>query len=162
MWLLFCWDVSLFKEQAGKKLTCYSCCFSNCEQTEEETVYYLVMGSISWMLGCPTGGDPAPRLSVLTARLLADDAVCAVSAGARLPQATVALDPEAGVWRQHGQGHLVCLPVAVGHLFILAPHQTPACSRNTATRHALSNLLGFLSEGGIISSSCFVCFSSFL
>lgn len=73
-------------------------------------------------------------VSVLTARLLADDAVRAVPAGPRLPQATVALDPEAGVWGQHGQGRLMRLPVAVGHLFVLAPHQTPACSRNTWTR----------------------------
>lgn len=40
-------------------------------------------------------------LCVLTSRLLADDAMRAVSAGSRLPQAAVALDPEAGVRRQH-------------------------------------------------------------
>lgn len=63
----------------------------------------------------------------LTARLLADDPVRAVPAGARLPQAAVALDPEAGVGRQHGEGHVVRLPVGVGHLRVLAPHQTSTC-----------------------------------
>lgn len=87
---------------------------------------------------------------VLTARLLADDAVRAVSAGSRLPQAAVALDPEAGVWRQHRQGHVVRLPVAVRHLFVLAPHQASACSGNTSTTHTLSNALQFLSAGRLI------------
>lgn len=66
----------------------------------------------------------------LTARLLADDPVRAVPAGARLPQAAVALDPEAGVGRQHGEGHVVRLPVGVGHLGVLAPHQTSTCGGN--------------------------------
>lgn len=61
-------------------------------------------------------------MRALTARLLADDSMCAISAGARLPQATVALDPEAGVWRQHREGDIVCLPVGVRHLCVLAPH----------------------------------------
>lgn len=87
---------------------------------------------------------------MLTARLLADDAMRAVSAGSRLPQAAVALDPEAGVWRQHRQGHVVRLPVAVGHLFVLAPHQASACSGNTYTRHTLSHALQSLSAGRLI------------
>lgn len=70
---------------------------------------------------------------MLTARLLADDAMRAVPAGSRLPQATVALDPEAGVWRQHRWGHVVRLPVAVGHFLVLAPHQAAACSGNHQT-----------------------------
>lgn len=53
----------------------------------------------------------------------------AVPAGARLPQAAVALDPEAGVGGEDGEGHVVRLPVAVGHLGVLAPHQAPTCSR---------------------------------
>lgn len=69
----------------------------------------------------------------LTARLLADDPVRAVPAGARLPQAAVALDPEAGVGRQHGEGHVVRLPVGVGHLRVLAPHQTSTCGGNNQT-----------------------------
>lgn len=86
----------------------------------------------------------------LTAGLLADDAVRAVPAGSRLPQAAVALDPEAGVWRQHRQGHVVRLPVAVRHLLVLAPHQTSACT-DTSPRHTLSNtLFRFLSAGRII------------
>lgn len=122
----------------GNKLTCYSRCLSNCEQKRRRLIISCDLIPFM-MLACvtPVGlapGPSSPRLRVLTARLLADDAVCAVPAGPRLPQATVALDPEAGVWRQHGQGHLVRLPVAVGHLFILAPHQPPACSRDTWTR----------------------------
>ena len=46
----------------------------------------------------------------------------AVSAGARLPQAAVALDPEAGVRRQDREGDIVRLPVGVRHLGLLAPH----------------------------------------
>lgn len=69
----------------------------------------------------------------------------AVSAGSRLPQAAVALDPEAGVGREHRQGHVVGLPVAVRHLLVLAPHQASACSRNTCTRHALSEARRILS-----------------
>lgn len=61
-------------------------------------------------------------LSALTARQFADDSVRAISAGARLPQAAVALDPEAGVWRQNREGHVMGLPVGVGHLGVLAPH----------------------------------------
>lgn len=69
-------------------------------------------------------------MRALTARLLADDPVRAVPAGARLPQAAVALDPEAGVGRQHGEGHVVRLPVGVGHLRVLAPHQASTCGGN--------------------------------
>lgn len=53
----------------------------------------------------------------------------AVPAGARLPQAAVALDPEAGVGGEDGEGHVVRLPVAVGHLGVLAPHQASTCSQ---------------------------------
>lgn len=60
--------------------------------------------------------------------MLADDAVRSVPAGARLPQAAVALDPEAGVGGEDGEGHVVRLPVAVGHLGVLAPHQASTCS----------------------------------
>lgn len=91
---------------------------------------------------------------MLTARLLADDAVRAVSAGTRLPQATVALDPEAGVWRQHRQGRLVRLPVAVRHLFVLAPHQASACSGDASVRHSLSRALQFLSVILLCLLSC--------
>lgn len=68
-------------------------------------------------------------LAALTARQLADDAVRAVPAGARFPQAGVALDPEAGVGREDGKGHVVRLPVGVGHLGVLAPHQASTCSQ---------------------------------
>lgn len=54
-----------------------------------------------------------------------------VPAGARLPQAAVALDPEAGVGGEDGEGHVVRLPVAVGHLGVLAPHQASTCSSQT-------------------------------
>lgn len=87
---------------------------------------------------------------MLTARLLADDAVCAVPAGPRLPQAAVALDPEAGVGRQHGRRHLVRLPVAVGHLLVLAPHQASACSGHTSTTHTHTHAFNQrLSAGGL-------------
>lgn len=69
-------------------------------------------------------------LCFLTARLLADDSVCAVSAGAWFPQASVALDPEAGVWRKNREGDVMHLPVGVQHLRVLAPHETSTCSRN--------------------------------
>lgn len=59
---------------------------------------------------------------VLTPRQLADDSMCAVSARAGLPQAAVALDPEAGIRRQNREGHIVRLPVGVGHLCVLAPN----------------------------------------
>lgn len=59
---------------------------------------------------------------MLTARLLADDPVRAIPAGAGLPQAAVALDPEAGVRGQNGEGDIMRLPVAVRHLRVLAPH----------------------------------------
>lgn len=72
-------------------------------------------------------------LCVLTARRLADDSVCAVSAGARLPQAAVALDPEAGVWRENREGDVTGLPVGVGHLRVLAPHETSTCSTDAYT-----------------------------
>lgn len=68
-------------------------------------------------------------LAALTAMLLADDAVRAVPAGTRFPQAGVALDPEAGVGREDGKGHVVRLPVGVAHLGVLAPHQASTCSQ---------------------------------
>ena len=51
---------------------------------------------------------------LLTAWPFAYDPVCAVLAGARLPQACVALDPEAGVGRKHAAQDVVLhLPVGV-------------------------------------------------
>ena len=52
----------------------------------------------------------------LTAWSLADDPMGAVLAGAGLPQARVALDPEAGVGRQHAQVGVLHLPVCELHL----------------------------------------------
>lgn len=90
----------------------------------------------------------------LTARLLADDPVRAVPAGARLPQAAVALDPEAGVGRQHGEGHVVRLPVGVGHLRVLAPHQTSTCGGNnqaaTSTGSVGEPVTVFAAPGALI------------
>ena len=50
---------------------------------------------------------------VLTARPFADDPVRSIPAGAGLPQAAVALDPEAGVGRQNREGEVVRFPVGV-------------------------------------------------
>lgn len=89
------------------------------------------------------------RACALTARLLADDPVRAVPAGARLPQAAVALDPEAGVGRQHGEGHVVRLPVGVGHLRVLAPHQASTCGGNIH-RLRRGTLHGFFAVHGAL------------
>lgn len=71
-------------------------------------------------------------LCVLTARPFADDSMRAIPARTRLPEATVALDPEAGVWRQNRESNVMRLPVGVRHLYFLAPHQTSACGWHTS------------------------------
>lgn len=87
----------------------------------------------------------------LTAWPFADDSMCAVFAGARLPQSTIALDPEAWVWREHGEG--VHFPVDVRHLCVFTPHQTTTCGRNrgTQTHTAEPKTLGFILKAVTLS-----------